>query len=123
MNKSLDYYMNLEYPMEITPDLVEGGYTINFPDLPGCVTCCNNWEDIQNIAKDAKMTWFSSELENNREIPLPYTLDNYSGQYKLRMPKSLHKQLSMTAKKEGVSLNQYMVYLLSMNNAKKQGDN
>ena len=29
------------------------------------------------------------------------------------MPRSLHKRLSMTAEREGTSLNQYLVYLLS----------
>lgn len=37
----------------------------------------------------------------------------YSGNISLRVPKSLHKLLVDEAKKEGVSLNQLAVYLLS----------
>lgn len=40
----------------------------------------------------------------------------FSGRISIRIPKSLHKELSITAKQEAVTLNQYIVYLLSMNN-------
>lgn len=39
----------------------------------------------------------------------------FSGRISIRIPKSLHKELSITAKRESVTLNQYIVYLLSMN--------
>ncbi|WP_291322635.1 toxin-antitoxin system HicB family antitoxin [Desulfonatronospira sp.] len=37
----------------------------------------------------------------------------YSGQFRLRLPKSLHAELAAEAVKQGVSLNGYVVYLLS----------
>ena len=36
-----------------------------------------------------------------------------SGKISLRLPKSLHKDLIISAKNEGVSLNQYLLYRLS----------
>ncbi len=45
------------------------------------------------------------------------SLENYSGQFKLRIPRSLHRILAEHAKREGVSMNQYCVYLLSRNDA------
>lgn len=50
-------------------------------------------------------------------FPEPDSLDAYSGQFKLRIPKSLHKQLSEHSKLEGISMNQYCLYLLSKNDA------
>ena len=44
-------------------------------------------------------------------------LQSYSGQFKLRIPKSLHRSLSMHAKEEGISMNQYCLYLLAKNDA------
>lgn len=41
------------------------------------------------------------------------TLCQYSGKISLRVPKSLHKDLTESAKIEGVSLNQYALYKLS----------
>lgn len=40
----------------------------------------------------------------------------YSGEIKLRVPKILHKELVNKASLEGVSLNQYLLYLITKNN-------
>ncbi len=40
-------------------------------------------------------------------------LDGYNGKILVRIPRSLHKQLALDAKREGVSLNQYALYKLS----------
>ena len=47
----------------------------------------------------------------------PDKADKYSGQFKLRIPKSLQKTPSDHAKREGISMNQYCMYLLSRNDA------
>ena len=44
-----------------------------------------------------------------------------SGQFKIRMPKSPHKQLAEHSKKEGIRMNQYCIYLLAMNDARRVG--
>jgi hypothetical protein len=54
--------------------------------------------------------------EDNEEIPEPETLRPYSGQTRLRLPKSLHASLANQAKQQGVSLNTHIVYLLSERN-------
>lgn len=41
-------------------------------------------------------------------------LEDYSGKLVLRIPRSLHKLLKQEAEIEGVSLNQYMLYKLSL---------
>ena len=53
--------------------------------------------------------------EEGIDIPEPVSLDDYSGQFKLRIPKSLHHALATHAKEEGISMNQYCVYLLTKN--------
>ena len=45
------------------------------------------------------------------------SLEDYSGQFKLRIPRSLHRSLAEHSKREGISMNQYCVYLLSRNDA------
>ena len=113
--------MELPYKMKIVPDKEEGGFIASFPDLPGCITVGDSIEDvIQNIV-DAKRAWLESELEMGAMIPEPEELKEYSGQFKLRLPKSLHKQLAEHSRSEGVSMNQYCVYLLSMNSALRIG--
>ncbi len=106
---TLNEYMELPYRMEIVPDKEEGGYAVAFPELPGCMTCGKNLESAVSNAEDAKKAWLEAALEDG--------LDDYSGQFKLRIPKSLHRQLSEHSKREGISMNQYCLYLLSRNDA------
>ena len=105
----LKEYLSYPYSMKIIPDIEEGGYTISFPDLPGCVTCVDSLDDMVVMAEDAKREWIKAAIEEGIEIKSP---QKYSGQLRLRMPKSLHQQLSNRASEEGVSLNQYIVYEL-----------
>ncbi|MDO4960595.1 MAG: toxin-antitoxin system HicB family antitoxin [Eubacteriales bacterium] len=118
--KTIDYYMNLPYRLEIIPDTEEGGFVARYPDLPGCITCADTMEKLIVNAADAKKAWLEAAIESNLEIAVPstqYDISEYSGQFKLRLPKSLHKSLSEHSKQEGVSMNQYCVYLLSKNDA------
>ncbi len=119
MKKTIDYYMSLPYRMEIIPDVEEGGFTVCFPDLPGCLTCSETMDGIIANALDAKKTWLEDALEEGIDIREPSEEDamEYSGQFKLRMPKSLHRSLAAHAKREGISMNQYCNYLLAKNDA------
>lgn len=116
MKKIIDY-MKLPYKIELIPDIEEGGFAVSCPELPGCISCGDTVEEaIKNIA-DAKRVWIEAALEDGIVIPEPNDEENYSGQFKLRIPKSLHKQLAEHSKMEGISMNQYCLYLLSMNDA------
>lgn len=113
MIKDLNYYMGLPYRIEIVREQEEGGYVLHCPELPGCITCGETVQEGLEMLEDAKKCWFAACLEDGVPIPEPARLEDYSGQFKLRLPKSLHKQLAQRSSEEGVSMNQYCVYLLS----------
>ena len=113
--KTLNEYMSMSYKMEIIEDQDEGGFVISYPDLPGCITCGETIEIAMQNAKDAKREWIRAALEEGIEIYEPDSLENYSGQFKLRIPRSLHRSLAEHSQREGISMNQYCVYLLSKN--------
>ena len=115
--KTLEEYLALPYRMELVPDLEEGGFVVSFPELKGCLTSGETAEDAIRNAEDAKKEWLIAAMEENLEIPVPDNEEEYSGQFKLRLPKSLHRQLAQQSRREGVSMNQYCVYLLSQGNA------
>ena len=117
MMKTLNEYMEMSYRMEIVEDKDEGGYVVSYPDLPGCITCGKTIESAVANALDAKRTWIEAALEDGIEIYEPDSLEDYSGQFKLRIPRSLHRLLAEHSKREGISMNQYCVYLLSRNDA------
>lgn len=113
--KTIDDYLKLSYRMEIVEDQTEGGYVVSFPDLPGCLTCGETIEEAIANAEDAKRVWLEVAIEDGISINEPNSVSDYSGQFKLRIPKSLHRTLAENSKKEGISMNQYCVYLLAKN--------
>lgn len=85
-------------------------------EMEGCFaegkTVEEAWENIHETMKD----WMEFAIEKNITIPLPKTEEKeYSGKIIVRMPKELHKNLAGRAEKEEISLNQFIVYLLSSN--------
>ena len=117
--KTLEEYMKMPYKLEIIPDTEESGYVASYPELPGCITCGKTIANAVANAEDAKKAWLTAAIEDGIEIAEPETADSYSGQFKLRLPKTLHKTLAEDSKKEGVSMNQYCVYLLAKNSEKE----
>ena len=111
--KSIEEYMSLPYKMEIEPDSDEGGFVVSFPELPGCISSGGDIQEAVSNAKDAQKAWFEAAIEDGISINEPLPVEKYSGQFKLRLPKSLHKRLAEESKSEGISMNQYCVYLLA----------
>jgi predicted RNase H-like HicB family nuclease len=109
---SLRDYLALDYPFHAEAD-PEGGYTVVFPDLPGCLTVAETLAEISAMALDAKQLWIETEYERGHEIPLPSYPAEYSGKFNVRLPKSLHRRLAEAAAREDVSLNQLVVALLA----------
>ena len=107
--KTLNEYLALPYRMEIVEDREEGGYVVSYPDLPGCLTCGETIESAVANARDAKRVWLEAALEEGVSIPMPDSLEDYSGQFKLRLPRSLHRALAEHSQREGISMNQYCV--------------
>lgn len=104
-----------KYPAVIRPLSKEegGGYLIEFPDLPGCIADGSSIEEALDEAQDALKSWLKTAEEFGDSIPKPSTPSNYSGQWRLRIPKSLHAALALRAKQEGVSLNMFAATLLA----------
>lgn len=116
--RNLSESQSLFYRMEIVEDKDEGGFVVSFPDFPGCISCGETIEDALKNAEDAKKAWIEVALEDGITINEQRDLGGYSGQFKLRIPKSLHKSLAEHSKIEGISMNQYCVYLLSKNDGR-----
>ncbi|NFL43168.1 toxin-antitoxin system HicB family antitoxin [Clostridium botulinum] len=70
-------------------------------------------QDIKQIKKTYKEDF--DKIMNLCDITCTKGPENYSGDLRVRFPKSLHKDLKEAADKEGVSLNQYIIYLLTKN--------
>lgn len=61
--------MKLVYPALFSPWEEGDGYTVEFPDLPGCVTEGETLAQAIEMAQDAASGWILGELEDGNPIP------------------------------------------------------
>ncbi len=108
----VEHYLALEYSFNVVADPM-GGYVIEIPDLPGCMTQVESLDELPAMIEDVRRGWIRTAYDRGLEIPLPSAPLDYSGKFNLRVPRSLHQQLDRGADREGISLNQYVVSLLS----------
>jgi len=111
---------DVEYPFEVRPLSKDegGGYSISFPDLPGCWSDGDSPEEAIANGRDALRAWLSVAQEFGDQVAKPYSV--VSGRFVQRVPRSLHAQLIARAKEEGVSLNTLVVSLVSQGIGRRQ---
>lgn len=61
--------MKLIYPAIFIPCLENPGYTVEVPDLPGCVSEGNSLENAIEMGTEAACGWILGELEDGNSIP------------------------------------------------------
>lgn len=83
-------------------------------ELPDAVDYGETYEEAYELAVDTIQTTAEIMAERGRGMPEPVAIeDDYSGRVTLRVPRSLHRRLAVQAEQENISLNQYLVSLLS----------
>jgi len=61
--------LNKEYIVLFEPD--EGGWTASVPDLPGCLSDGNSFEEAESNIHQAIQLWIETARENGWPIPEP----------------------------------------------------
>ncbi|MBI2843893.1 MAG: type II toxin-antitoxin system HicB family antitoxin [Armatimonadetes bacterium] len=125
MRKSLEYYLSLDYPVEIRriEENLGGGYVASIPTL-GSRAFVGDGETPQEAYENlqaAKKEIFAEYLAEGVAIPEPAAeqdYEHYSGRLVVRMPRALHANLVRVAKQNDTSLNQLIVHALSSYEAK-----
>ena len=109
-------YLKLPYHIVIQYITDESGsyYFATVRELDGCMSHGDTYAEAFENIQEAMEGWVETKLENGFQVPLPVDESQYSGKFVLRIPKTLHARLAMEAEKEGVSLNQYALYRLSV---------
>ena len=98
----------------------DGGYIATISEFPGLSGFGETIEEAVEEAKIAAEGFIEVYEEDGEDLPEPIKVSAFSGQTRLRIPKSLHASLSQEAQTEGVSLNTYIVQLLSERNSFKK---
>lgn len=107
-------YLAREYRFDVVagdPDV--GGYVVEFPDLTGCMTSIESLDELVLMANEIRELWTETAHELGDDMPEPSYPETYSGKCVARLLRSLHRTLAEQAERDGVSLNQHVVALLS----------
>lgn len=111
-NKTLDYYLNLPYTIELSYTEGEGWFA-RVRELTGCMAQGDAAEETASLIQEAMELWLEDALEDGLSIPEPRPVEDYSGKFVVRVSRSLHRDLAERANDEGISLNQYINTVLA----------
>ena len=78
-------------------------------ELPGCIAQGDTPEQAVARVRDVMESWIEFVLERGEQVPEPRPEPSCSGRILMRLPRTLHERLLAEARREGVSLNQYVM--------------
>jgi antitoxin HicB len=112
---SVDYYAGLPYHLTVVRDGADKAkpWSASVEELAGCTSRGRTPEEALNAVHAAMTRWIELALEEGREIPEPKSPTSHSGRLLLRMPRTLHAELTRASDQEGVSLNQFITDVLA----------
>lgn len=105
-----------KYPIEVFWSDEDEGYMAVVPDLAGCSAWGKTEAEAIREARHAIEAWIKAARSARRPVPAPSRRGDdeaYSGKFLMRVPKRLHADMARAAKTQGVSLNQYVLFLLT----------
>ncbi|MCX6598531.1 MAG: type II toxin-antitoxin system HicB family antitoxin [Acidobacteria bacterium] len=109
---NLDQQRIDSYPLTIRRLSAEdgGGFAVEYPDLPGCLSDGSTPEEALVNGRDAVKAYLTSCAAHGDPMPRP---SDASGQWRQRVPRSLHARLTARARQEGVSLNALVTEMIA----------
>jgi len=110
-----DDYTGLPYHLLVVRDGEDKGkpWTASVEELPGCTSQGKTSEEALGGIQSAMAKWIAVAVDEGREIPEPRSATSHSGRLLLRMPRTLHADLTRASEREGVSLNQFITDVLA----------
>jgi antitoxin HicB len=114
-DRSVERYLALPYHVTLVRDGdgEDGPWVAQVEELAGCTSRAETAEQAASGIQQAMSDWITEALREGREVPEPKPVDEHSGRLLLRMPRTLHAELTRLAEREGVSLNQFITDALA----------
>lgn len=113
--KTVDDYRDLPYQLTLARDDEGGkaGWVARVEEIPGCTTRGRTPQEAVSKVTRLLTSWIAEAIEEGREVPEPKSPEGYSGRLLVRMPQTLHGELTRSAEREQVSLNQFITDILA----------
>lgn len=105
----------LYYSVNVVWSPEDNQFMATIPEFPNLTAFGDTDVEAMTEAKEIAEMMIESKQKHGENIPEPKVRKSYSGQTRLRLPKSLHESLVQEAEHENISLNQYIIYLLTQN--------
>ena len=99
--------MKNKYSFQVAWNDEDKTYFASCPEFPGLLAHGDTPEEAIKEAGVALEGVIEVYKESGMQLPEPEMCQEYSGQFRLRLSKSLHRQAALLAKREGVSLNTF----------------
>lgn len=114
-DRTVERYLALPYHVTLVRDGdgEDGPWVAQVEELAGCTSRAETAEQAASGIQQAMSDWITEALREGREVPEPKPVDEHSGRLLLRMPRTLHAELTRLAEREGVSLNQFITDALA----------
>jgi antitoxin HicB len=111
--KNLNYYLELPYTIVLRRD-EEGDTIARVDELPGCTAHGATPQEALGVLKEVMAVWIEDAIEAGDPVPEPCVDEALpSGKWVQRVPRSLHAKATEQARREGVSLNQFVATILA----------
>src|SRR5690606_17981404 len=81
---------DMRYSARIVWSEEDGGYVATVPELEGLSAFGETQEDALTELGTARALWVEESCASENDMPTPLTLPTYSGQFRVRLPRSLH---------------------------------
>jgi len=94
------------YKFDLAWSVEDEGYIATCPEFVGLSAFGETANEALAEAQVALKLFIETYKEKGIPLPEPKTVQDYSGQIRLRLPKSLHGQAAKVASEDGISLNQ-----------------
>ena len=106
-NRDLDQYRFTVRPLSKDEG---GGYLVQYPDLPGCMSDGETIEEAITNGREALRDCVEVFEESGRKVPKPSI---EAAQWRQRLPRSLYSKLTRQAEIEGVSINSLVTAIIA----------
>ena len=108
IKKNLEYYLNLPYTYIIGWSDIDECFLGSIAELERNMTCGQTREEVLANLKEALVSYVTTSLDNNMEIPEPLKIQNFKGSITYRTSKERHYSLAKQAKLYGKSINAFI---------------